>query len=37
MRTHQQLELASEVEAEERVRKVELLISNLLRFGVTLS
>jgi len=37
MRTHQQLELASEVEAEERVRRVELLISNLLRFGVTLS
>ena len=37
MRTHQKLELSSDVEAEERVRKVELLISNLLRFGVTLS
>ena len=30
-------EISSDVETEERVRKVELLISNLLRLGVILS
>jgi uncharacterized membrane protein len=37
MSEKQALEIASELSIEERVRKVELLISNLLRTGVVLS
>jgi uncharacterized membrane protein len=37
MRNIQTPELPSELKVEERVRQVELLISNLLRIGVTLS